>query len=366
MDESLIYELQSYLPIQYKDSATVDYLWYLFSELQKSIEWNSYSWIFLNIHLIYMTFIYIQIVRIYEFRKDNFSYAWIWIKEKEKNFEKNPIPSTLSEINEVTIFRFFRLIWFDDQSIANISWLIDYRNNMLHAKGNKLNEDSLKSKVYEYTGKMKLISKKSIPFLSDLYKDSLSQFSKWQEITRDDLEINLYIPNNFSVYELQLLTQWKSDKISQSVRKILFEDEDNEENKIDKYSSKKLEWKHTFDYSNNNWIVELGKEQQFFELMFTKASDTSIHVYNDPKSIEWIALANWVENITDITDCRTYDMTSRTRTPQEWEIIILKNIYWNYCAVKIIDVKDRTRRDDKDEVTFQYVINDIWNTDFSE
>lgn len=134
----------------------------------------------------------------------------------------------------------------------------------------------------------------------------------------------------------------------------------------DNYSSKRLSWKYSFDYSNNNGIFKLGENEYFFELKFSKASDTSIHVYRDPPSISWIAFVSWIYNFSKIKDASIYDMSSRTRTPQEWEIIILKNVYWNYCAVKIIDVKDRTRSDDKDEVTFEYVINDAWNTDFSE
>jgi len=59
-------------------------------------------------------------------------------------------------------------------------------------------------------------------------------------------------------------------------------------------------------------------------------------------------------------------MTSRTRTPQEGEIVILKNRFGNYAALKIIDIKDRTRSDDRDELTFEYVINPNGYTDFSQ
>lgn len=46
------------------------------------------------------------------------------------------------------------------------------------------------------------------------------------------------------------------------------------------------------------------------------------------------------------------------------EIVILKNIYWNYCAVKILDIKDNSRSDKIDEITFEYIINSDWYTDF--
>ena len=132
----------------------------------------------------------------------------------------------------------------------------------------------------------------------------------------------------------------------------------------DKYISKRLSWKVSFDYSNNNWKFEIGQDTQFFELKFSKASDTSIHIYSDPSSIDGIAIASNKYSIEDIKDASIYDMSSRTRTPQKWEIIILKNKNWNYCALKILDIKDRTRSDKNDEVTFKYLINSEWYKDF--
>lgn len=131
-----------------------------------------------------------------------------------------------------------------------------------------------------------------------------------------------------------------------------------------KYISKRLSWKITFDYSNNNWIYKIWKDKQFFELYFSKASDTSIHILNDPKSIEWVAIAKDIYEIWNIKDASIFDMSSRSRTPKEWEIVILKNIEWNYCALKVLDIKDDSRSDKNDEITFEYLINSDWYTDF--
>lgn len=131
-----------------------------------------------------------------------------------------------------------------------------------------------------------------------------------------------------------------------------------------KYISKRLSWRYSFNYSNNNGKFQIWKDKQFFELAFSKASDVSIHIYNDPPSIEWVAIANWIYEIWNIKKSYTFDMSSRTRTPKEWEIVILKNIYWNYCAVKILDIKDNSRSDQIDEITFEYVINSDGYTDF--
>lgn len=131
-----------------------------------------------------------------------------------------------------------------------------------------------------------------------------------------------------------------------------------------KYISKRLFWKITFDYSNNNWIYKIWKDTQFFELKFSKASDTNIHIYNDPSSIVWVWIAKWIYEIKDINNSSIYDMSSRSRSPKKLEIVVLKNINWNYCVLKILDIKDNSRNNKKDEITFEYVINSDWYTDF--
>jgi hypothetical protein len=58
-------------------------------------------------------------------------------------------------------------------------------------------------------------------------------------------------------------------------------------------------------------------------------------------------------------------MSSMVRTIQEHEIAILKNNFDNFAAIRVIDIKDNTRKDDKDELHFEYVINPHGKSDFS-
>ena len=80
-----------------------------------------------------------------------------------------------------------------------------------------------------------------------------------------------------------------------------------------------------------------------FELCFSKASNTSIHVYNDSKSIATIALVKNLSFIHQITDARIYDTSSRVRTPTINQIVILQNINGFYAAIKVLALKDDTR-----------------------
>ncbi|MDD3313766.1 hypothetical protein [Pseudodesulfovibrio sp.] len=131
------------------------------------------------------------------------------------------------------------------------------------------------------------------------------------------------------------------------------------------YLSRRLKGRESFDYSNNDGRYTIGNDSLLFELQFGKASGDSIHVYNDPPSISGIALASDARTISQIDDATVYDMTSRSRMPQEGGLVVVKNIHNNFAVVRIVDIKDRTRSDAIDEVTFEYVINPDGVTDFS-
>lgn len=134
--------------------------------------------------------------------------------------------------------------------------------------------------------------------------------------------------------------------------------------KSKKYESKKRKGRESYDYSNNNGRYVIGENELKFEIACSKASGDSIHLYNDPASIKGLALVKGVPAINLISDAKSYDYSSRSRTPQEGEIVLLENSYGNYAAVKIIDIKDSTREDSVDELTFEYVLNPDGHADF--
>ncbi len=124
----------------------------------------------------------------------------------------------------------------------------------------------------------------------------------------------------------------------------------------EKYSSPGAHGTITFDYSNNNGRYSIGQGQLMFETAWSKASNTSIHAYSDSHSIKSIALVKDKQNINDIDSANSYDVSSRVRSPLLREIIIWKNVNGYYAATKIINIKDDTRGDSNDELTFEYVI----------
>lgn len=130
------------------------------------------------------------------------------------------------------------------------------------------------------------------------------------------------------------------------------------------YASKRLSGRNSFNYSNNNGRFVIGSNELLFETKWSKASDDSIHVYNDPVSINGVALVKGTPTINLISNAKSYDFSSRCRTPEEGDIVLFENSYGNFAAVKVLDIKDSTRSDSIDELTFEYVINPDGHTDF--
>jgi hypothetical protein len=133
----------------------------------------------------------------------------------------------------------------------------------------------------------------------------------------------------------------------------------------EKYLSPAPTGNATFDYSNNNGRYAIGQKELLFELAFSKASDTSIYIYNDPQSIDNVALVKDVTEIYLINDARRYDASSRDRCAQTNQICVLKNKNGYYAAIKILDIKDDTRGAINDEITFDYVIQTNGSSDFT-
>jgi hypothetical protein len=103
-------------------------------------------------------------------------------------------------------------------------------------------------------------------------------------------------------------------------------------------------------------MYAIGQGALLFELKFSKASDTSIHLYNDAPSVETIALVKDKSQINEVEDARMYDGSSRTRTIGLQQIATVMNKNGFFAAIKVLDVKDYSRNDNVDEITFEYVI----------
>ena len=111
-----------------------------------------------------------------------------------------------------------------------------------------------------------------------------------------------------------------------------------------------------FDYSSLDGRYVIGSGLAEFETMWSKASNGSIHVYNDPQSINGVALDRNTTSIHGVSNAEALNFTSRSRCPATGEIAVLRNTNGFYAAVHVLDIKDSRRGDDRDELRFRYAI----------
>lgn len=103
-----------------------------------------------------------------------------------------------------------------------------------------------------------------------------------------------------------------------------------------------------------------------FECYFSKASNRSIYILSDGSSIRGVALAQKIDDYRIIEDARVFDYSSRVRSVGLNKIAIYQNENGFYAAIKILHIKDDSRGDENDEVTFEYFIQTNGSPDFSK
>ena len=111
-----------------------------------------------------------------------------------------------------------------------------------------------------------------------------------------------------------------------------------------------------FDYSSYSGRYVIGTRVAEFETKWSKAGDTTIHVYNDPASIHGVAIDRKASAIHEVKNAGNLDYTSRTRTPTTGQVVVLRNENGLYAAVQILNIKDDTRGNDSDELHFIFAI----------
>ena len=121
-----------------------------------------------------------------------------------------------------------------------------------------------------------------------------------------------------------------------------------------------------FDYSSYNGRYVIGFGELEFETNWSKASDTTIHLYNDPPSINGVALAKECASISEVLDGGSLDYTSRVRTVALGGIAVMRNTNGFYAAVHVLGIKDDSRHDERDEIRFRYAVQINGSDNFGE
>jgi hypothetical protein len=120
------------------------------------------------------------------------------------------------------------------------------------------------------------------------------------------------------------------------------------------------------DFTNNNGLYLIGSGDFLFEIKWGECSHEKMRVYNDPRTIEAIALAE-DKKFQEVVGDSFYDFTDRCREPRrKKDILILKNSKGYFAAVRILDFKVKDRGDDRNYLKFKYRINTKGTCNFKE
>ena len=121
-----------------------------------------------------------------------------------------------------------------------------------------------------------------------------------------------------------------------------------------------------FDYTSYNGRYAIGEGVLEFETKWSSASDIRIHVYNDPPSINGVALASGCMSISQVKRAASLDYTSRSRTPSIGQVVVLRNTGGFYAALQVLAIKNAKYGYDRDELRFRYAILSDGTDDFTE
>jgi hypothetical protein len=112
--------------------------------------------------------------------------------------------------------------------------------------------------------------------------------------------------------------------------------------------------KQCFDYSTNDGLTRVTRSAaSYFDLRFSKRSNTSIYLYKDNSST--VAIAR-IKNTPagQPVDFADFDSSSRVYPMNIGEQFIIKNAQGEFLQGKILSLKDDSRGDPNDEVCFAY------------
>lgn len=219
MQDSVI-EFASYLPSNTSLVDVDEYLKHHILSLLSCVDNGLFSSAYSHLHLLYMTYVYVQLLRIAKENNEKFEYCWIGFPNQEKEFLKKPTnPFSFSGVNEKSVFRFFRLIGVDDQTIGHISSPVNTRNNRLHASGNLFCDtpEEFEIEMKEYVNRIERIEALQLAFLSSIYDRQIKSYDPDFTMTSDELNENLIAQYMLSNFQLIELAHGKVDIISDFV-----------------------------------------------------------------------------------------------------------------------------------------------------
>lgn len=117
-----------------------------------------------------------------------------------------------------------------------------------------------------------------------------------------------------------------------------------------KYHSMKDTDNVIFDMSNNNGEFLIGVGEYEFFTRWSSANNDVVYAYGSP------GYKSGCYEFPNYDEIMEFDFSSRNRRVEKDEVIIYRNNFGKFLAVKVISVTSKSHGKDKDEIQFTYKI----------
>lgn len=120
-----------------------------------------------------------------------------------------------------------------------------------------------------------------------------------------------------------------------------------------RFHSSAMEGTVTFQFDDNNGIYSIGNGEYAFNTRWSGAGNNSIYAYG------FIGYKHGETEFPSVDNLHDFDYSSSTRFIHTGEIVIVKNEYEHFAAIKLGPVKSSSHGYPLDEMVFSYHIYDM-------
>lgn len=204
----MISPLPSYLSLRYESEVEENYIFGLVSQFEMARDMESYHLALFAYHLLFMSYVYQTIHKIKLWMPERFNDAHIQSPtDKRIEYLGSGSPWVFSEIRESSIFEFMNLLQVCSGEVKKCKNIIKQRNNGFgHATGVLVSEEEFERKIEEYDQIAQEIHELTRSELAKRFDEYVANIEQDLEITKDDLELSLIIPNRLNEKDLECLS----------------------------------------------------------------------------------------------------------------------------------------------------------------
>jgi len=211
-----------YLPRSYRTAEESEYISFLWESFESNYQNEKYQFAFIAYHLLFMSAVYFKIWQIRNNKETEFKTALVGFrKDQEKDILKATSPFTLSLINEKTVFRFFKLIGFDNKIIEDYCEIITERNKIAHSSGHIFynNQEALDKKIEEILTLLENIQTASENLVSICFNAFLADNFDEQELWGGEEHFEQYLIKPYYFSNKDIAVCLNTDTTSMSEHK---------------------------------------------------------------------------------------------------------------------------------------------------